>query len=179
MCLWTSRNWLKFRSHLHPDPDLDSSTLWGRVFCTVWLISLEKLIGSSQKFYHSLNFDTEVRTKLSKSSGCGSGVQTGFVLAKVNTLQMFFVNTAITSATMIQWTYTDVFRCLTTRRRYLSSRCGDYLSTRRKPRNSASSSDSCEEAELYRALCQINLLALYPVFTWSKISCENYRSCTE
>jgi len=34
-----------------------------------------------------------------------------------------------------------VLRCWMTRRRYLSSRCGDYSSTRRKPRSLGSSSD--------------------------------------
>ena len=60
MCLRTRKNWLNLGRHPLPDP----VTFWRILqqckiahFSTIWLISLDKLIGSSWKFYSRCNFE--------------------------------------------------------------------------------------------------------------------------
>ena len=61
MYLWTRKKWLNFESQQLRDPD--SGMFWrilqhGEIghFSTVWLISLERVIESTWKFYHKSNF---------------------------------------------------------------------------------------------------------------------------
>ena len=61
MYLWTRKNWLNFGSHplLDPDPRIFKRIQHCEmgILSTIWLISLDRLIGSSWKFYHKCNFE--------------------------------------------------------------------------------------------------------------------------
>ena len=88
-------NWLNFWRHLHLDPcrhfSKHFSTVQDGAFSPqwIWLIFLEKLIGSTGKFCHGFNFRQESRSPLNFGRHL-DGIWSGFALAEVYALRMLF-----------------------------------------------------------------------------------------